>query len=345
MRARAGLRPDRRRAQSCASVRPACAVRRPERDLDLNAGVRTRVDASRLARGDPRPVGAGGAPLRRRRRAVRRARRARRHRDVVDRARTDAPRAWRPGRRRPSELGARRKPGDLRRARPSRHRGPREIDRSRSSLAGAPRTLVAVRPTRIRRRSFGARAGTGPFATAKRSPGCRTARGCATWPTSCPRRAARATSSSCSERRTPARRPPSRRPPSAATSSRRPAASRRQSSIPGPRPSSGGGSSTWRKTSRSRGPETISSGRCGIEAEIDAITHELASAAGLGGRDRRLPSPAERARVSVTKAIRGAVRAVAADCPELGRHLDASVRTGRLCSYAPPGEAAPAWRR
>jgi tetratricopeptide (TPR) repeat protein len=81
-----------------------------------------------------------------------------------------------------------------------------------------------------------------------------------------------------------------------------------------------------------------------IEAEIDAITHELASAAGFGGRDRRLPSPAERARVSVTKAIRGAVRAVAADCPELGRHLDASVRTGRLCSYAPPGQAAPAWR-
>lgn len=81
-----------------------------------------------------------------------------------------------------------------------------------------------------------------------------------------------------------------------------------------------------------------------IEAEIDAITHELASAAGLGGRDRRLPSPTERARVSVTKAIRGAVRAVAADCPELGRHLDASVRTGRLCSYAPTGQAAPAWR-
>jgi tetratricopeptide (TPR) repeat protein len=81
-----------------------------------------------------------------------------------------------------------------------------------------------------------------------------------------------------------------------------------------------------------------------IRVEIDAISHELVSAAGLGGRDRRLPSPAERARVSVTKAIRGAVRAIAADCPELGRHLEASVRTGRLCSYAPPGEAAPDWQ-
>jgi hypothetical protein len=81
-----------------------------------------------------------------------------------------------------------------------------------------------------------------------------------------------------------------------------------------------------------------------IKVEIDAISHELASAAGLGGRDRRLPSPAERARVSVTKAIRGAVRAIAVDCPELGRHLEASVRTGRLCSYAPPGEASPDWQ-
>jgi tetratricopeptide (TPR) repeat protein len=82
-----------------------------------------------------------------------------------------------------------------------------------------------------------------------------------------------------------------------------------------------------------------------IETEIDAITQELASAAGLGGRDRRMPSPAERARVSVTKAIRGAVRVIAADCPELGRHLEASVRTGRLCCYAPPAEAAPTWQR
>jgi len=82
-----------------------------------------------------------------------------------------------------------------------------------------------------------------------------------------------------------------------------------------------------------------------IKAEIDAIAHELASAAGLGGRDRHMPSPAERARVSVTKAIRGAVRAIATDCPQLGLHLEASVRTGRLCSYAPPGEAAPDWQR
>jgi tetratricopeptide (TPR) repeat protein len=79
------------------------------------------------------------------------------------------------------------------------------------------------------------------------------------------------------------------------------------------------------------------------QEEMDALTEELLREAGLGGRDRALPSPAERARVSVTKAIRKAVRTTAGPCPALGDHLAASVRTGRYCSYAPPGEAPPAW--
>jgi hypothetical protein len=79
------------------------------------------------------------------------------------------------------------------------------------------------------------------------------------------------------------------------------------------------------------------------EAEIDALVDELARAAGLGGRDRAAPSPAERARVSVTKAIRNALKTIARHSPALGDHLAASVHTGRFCSYAPPGEAPPAW--
>jgi len=79
------------------------------------------------------------------------------------------------------------------------------------------------------------------------------------------------------------------------------------------------------------------------EQEMDALTQELLRGVGLSGRDRALPSPAERARVSVTKAIRKAVRMIARQCPALGDHLAASVRTGRYCSYAPPGEAPPAW--
>ena len=81
------------------------------------------------------------------------------------------------------------------------------------------------------------------------------------------------------------------------------------------------------------------------EAEIDALTGELARAAGLGGHGRSLATPAERARVSVTKATRTAIRTIARHCPALGDHLAASVRTGRFCSYAPPGEAPPAWSR
>jgi non-specific serine/threonine protein kinase len=54
-------------------------------------------------------------------------------------------------------------------------------------------------------------------------------------------------------------------------------------------------------------------------------------------------SPAERARVSVTKAIKAAIRAVEQECPAMGAHLEAAIRTGRFCSYAPPGQAPPRW--
>lgn len=80
------------------------------------------------------------------------------------------------------------------------------------------------------------------------------------------------------------------------------------------------------------------------EAEIDALTGELTRALGLGGRDRRMPSAEERARVSVTKAVRSAIRLIDRHCPELAGHLSGSVRTGRLCSYAPPATAPPTWR-
>jgi hypothetical protein len=79
------------------------------------------------------------------------------------------------------------------------------------------------------------------------------------------------------------------------------------------------------------------------QEEIDALTTQLARAAGLGGRSRSGSNPAERARVSVTKAIKGAIKAVARECPALGAHLASSIQTGRFCSYAPPGEAPPAW--
>lgn len=77
--------------------------------------------------------------------------------------------------------------------------------------------------------------------------------------------------------------------------------------------------------------------------ELDALTDQLARAVGLGGRDRQHGSAGERARISVTLALRRAVAAVAAAHPALGAHLSKSIETGRLCVYAPDPRAALDW--
>ena len=80
-----------------------------------------------------------------------------------------------------------------------------------------------------------------------------------------------------------------------------------------------------------------------IESELEAVTNELAAGLGLGGRDRHMASSAERARVSVTKAVRAAIKRIDAVVPELGDHLSASIRTGAFCSYDPPRSWMPDW--
>lgn len=77
--------------------------------------------------------------------------------------------------------------------------------------------------------------------------------------------------------------------------------------------------------------------------EIDALTEQLAAAVGLGGRDRKAASQAERARVNVTKAIRAGIRRIARYDARLGEHLRHSVRTGTFCSYAPDPAAKINW--
>jgi AAA ATPase domain len=67
--------------------------------------------------------------------------------------------------------------------------------------------------------------------------------------------------------------------------------------------------------------------------ERDAIAHELAAALGLGGRDRGLGDPAERARKAVTERIRYSMARIARAHPELGAHLESSVTTGSSCAY------------
>jgi hypothetical protein len=68
-------------------------------------------------------------------------------------------------------------------------------------------------------------------------------------------------------------------------------------------------------------------------AELEALTDELARAVGMGGRDRKVGSAAERARSNVQRRIRHAVQQIRAASPRLGEHLAATIRTGAYCRY------------
>jgi hypothetical protein len=69
--------------------------------------------------------------------------------------------------------------------------------------------------------------------------------------------------------------------------------------------------------------------------ELEAVAEQLASAVGLGGRDRRAASNVERARVNVQRRLKDAIRRIGDHDRALGRYLDATVRTGTYCVYGP----------
>lgn len=77
--------------------------------------------------------------------------------------------------------------------------------------------------------------------------------------------------------------------------------------------------------------------------ELAFLARELAGAIGLGGRDRRIGSSAERARVNVTRAIRSALARLADHDPVLARSLGTAIRTGTFCVYEPVPGDEPAW--
>jgi hypothetical protein len=72
-----------------------------------------------------------------------------------------------------------------------------------------------------------------------------------------------------------------------------------------------------------------------LRSERDALIRELAAAAGLGRRDRKLGDEAERARKTVSARVRDALAKIGQVHPELADHLRSSLRMGTLCSYAP----------
>jgi tetratricopeptide (TPR) repeat protein len=74
-----------------------------------------------------------------------------------------------------------------------------------------------------------------------------------------------------------------------------------------------------------------------LRDEVDALTQQIAAAVGLGGRERRSGSAAERARIAVQRRIREAIKKIAEQDADLGRHLDWTVRTGTFCAYEPRG--------
>ena len=78
--------------------------------------------------------------------------------------------------------------------------------------------------------------------------------------------------------------------------------------------------------------------------EMDFLARELSRAIGLGGRDRAAGSASERARSSVTRAIRLALDRIAEHSSSLGDHLNSTVRTGTYCSYRPDTRLAIDWQ-
>lgn len=79
-------------------------------------------------------------------------------------------------------------------------------------------------------------------------------------------------------------------------------------------------------------------------ADRDHLVTELARAFGLGGRGRASASTAERARGSVTRAIRYALKRIAEQHPVLADHLARTVRTGTYCAYEPDPRAPVTWK-
>jgi hypothetical protein len=81
-----------------------------------------------------------------------------------------------------------------------------------------------------------------------------------------------------------------------------------------------------------------------LREEAEMLTAQLAAEVGFQGRERKTSSHSERARLSVTKNIRGAIEKIREANPALGRHLANSIKTGYFCSYSPDPADPILWR-
>lgn len=69
------------------------------------------------------------------------------------------------------------------------------------------------------------------------------------------------------------------------------------------------------------------------QRDREYLVAELTRAVGLGGRARTVGGTSERARTSVARSLRYAMRKLGEAHADLGAHLDRAVRTGTYCSY------------
>lgn len=81
-----------------------------------------------------------------------------------------------------------------------------------------------------------------------------------------------------------------------------------------------------------------------LQAEIEFVTRELLQAVGLGGRARKAASPAERARVNVTRALRSAMSRITTLHPACGHYLAQTIHTGTFCVYTPDPQQPVTWQ-
>lgn len=80
-----------------------------------------------------------------------------------------------------------------------------------------------------------------------------------------------------------------------------------------------------------------------LQSELELLTQQLAQTFGLSGRGRRVDSSAERARTTVTKAIKNVLKKIHENHPTLGQYLTRTVKTGTFCSYSPDPRSSTSW--
>lgn len=72
-----------------------------------------------------------------------------------------------------------------------------------------------------------------------------------------------------------------------------------------------------------------------LREEYDTLLDHLSKSVGKDGTPRKVSGSIEKARTAVTWRIRSTIKKITDIHPELGTHLDVSVKTGILCEYAP----------